>query len=166
MTERLNWTELNFQELRMHLQFNLTFILKLRDAHWKILGFPCGSDSEEFACNAGDLGSIPGLGGSPGGGHGNPLQYSCLENPLRQRSLVGYSPWSCKESNTTEWLSTVKDFRQDDYMIRFVLLKGCSGCSIKWVGTRCDWRWGGQEGAYFINRISIRTRVALWLFRR
>ena len=38
-------------------------------------------------------GWIPGLGLSPGGGHGNPLQYSCLENPRGQRSLVGYSPW-------------------------------------------------------------------------
>ena len=44
-------------------------------------GFPGGSDSEEFTCNAGDLGLIPGLGRSPAGGHGNPLQYSCLENP-------------------------------------------------------------------------------------
>ena len=43
-------------------------------------------------CNVGDLGSIPGLGGSPGGGLGNPLQYSCLENPHRQRSLASYSP--------------------------------------------------------------------------
>ena len=49
----------------------------------------------------------PGLGRSPGGGHGDPLQYSCLENPHRQRSLAGYSPWSCKESDTTERLSTV-----------------------------------------------------------
>ena len=46
------------------------------------LGFPDGSDSKESACNVGDLGSIPGLGRSPGGGHGNPLQYSCLENPM------------------------------------------------------------------------------------
>ena len=45
-------------------------------------GFPGGSDSEESACNVGDLGSIPGLGGSPGRGHGNPLQYSCLEIPM------------------------------------------------------------------------------------
>ena len=41
-----------------------------------------GSDSEESPCSAGDPGSIPGLGRSPGGGHGNPLQYSCLENPM------------------------------------------------------------------------------------
>ena len=54
---------------------------------------PGGSDGKASACKAGDLGSIPGLGRSPGGGHGNPLQYSCLENPHGQRSLVGYSPW-------------------------------------------------------------------------
>ena len=46
------------------------------------MGFPGGSIGKESACNAGDLGSIPGLGRSPGGGHGNPLQYSCLENPM------------------------------------------------------------------------------------
>ena len=55
-------------------------------------GFPGASDSKESACNAGDLGSIPGLGRSPGARHGNPLQYSCLENPHGQRSLTGYRP--------------------------------------------------------------------------
>ena len=54
------------------------------------------------------LGSIPGLGRSPGGGHGNPLHYSCLENPHGQRSLVDDSPWSCKESDTTEQLRTAQ----------------------------------------------------------
>ena len=48
---------------------------------------------KESACNAGDPGSIPGLGRSPGEGHSNPLQYSCLENPHGQRSLVGYGSW-------------------------------------------------------------------------
>ena len=46
------------------------------------MGLPSGSDVKEPACNAGDLGSIPGLDRSPGGGHGNTLQYSCLENPM------------------------------------------------------------------------------------
>ena len=46
------------------------------------MGFPGGSDSKESTCNAGDLGLIPGLGRSHAGGLGNPLQYSCLENPL------------------------------------------------------------------------------------
>ena len=46
------------------------------------LGFPGGSDGKASTYNAGDLGSIPGLGSSPGEGNGNPLQYSCLENPM------------------------------------------------------------------------------------
>ena len=46
------------------------------------LGFPGGSEVKASACNAGDLGSIPGSGRSPGEGNGNPLQYSCLENPM------------------------------------------------------------------------------------
>ena len=48
------------------------------------MDFPGGSDGKEPTCNLGDLGSIPELGSSPGGGHGNPLQYSCLENPHGQ----------------------------------------------------------------------------------
>ena len=67
---------------------------------------PRGSDGEESACNVGDLSSIPGLGRFPGGEDGNPLQYSSLKNPYGQRSLVGYSPWVHKESDTTERLST------------------------------------------------------------
>jgi len=47
---------------------------------------------KESACNAGDQGSIPGLGRSPGGKDGKPLQYSSLENPHGQRSLAGYGP--------------------------------------------------------------------------
>ena len=46
------------------------------------MGFPDGSDGKESTYNAGDLGSIPGSGRSPGERHGNPLQYSCLENPM------------------------------------------------------------------------------------
>ena len=45
-------------------------------------GFPGGSAAKESACSVGDLGSIPGLGRSPGGGNGNPVLYSCLENPM------------------------------------------------------------------------------------
>ena len=55
--------------------------------------------------NAGDIrdtGSIPGLGRSPGGGHGNPFRCSCLENPHGQRSLAGYSPQGRKELDMTE----------------------------------------------------------------
>ena len=49
---------------------------------WMKLGFPGGSDGKDSACNAGDLGSIPESGKSPGEGNGYPLQYSCLENPM------------------------------------------------------------------------------------
>ena len=53
------------------------------------IGFPGGSDGKESACNAGDPGSIPGSGRSPGEGNGNPLQDYCLENPMDR----GYRPW-------------------------------------------------------------------------
>ena len=47
-----------------------------------MVGFPCSSIGKKSACNAGDLGLIPGSGRYPGEGNGNPLQYSCLENPM------------------------------------------------------------------------------------
>ena len=66
------------------------------------LGFPRGSVSKESACNAGDLGLIPGLGRSPGKGNNNPLQYSCWGKSHAQRSLVDYSPWGHMSQT---WLS-------------------------------------------------------------
>ena len=70
-------------------------------------GFPGDSDGKEFTSNSGDLDSIPGLRRSPGRGHGNPLQYSCLENPHGQRKLVGYK--GHKELDMTEQLSTAQN---------------------------------------------------------
>ena len=58
-------------------------------------------------CNVGDLGLIPWLGRYPGRGHGNPLEYSCLENPHGQRSLAGYRPWGHRESDMTGQSGTV-----------------------------------------------------------
>ena len=69
-----------------------------RDTQWfsfnreNHMGFPGGSEVKASAWNAGDPGSIHGSGRSPREGNGNPLQYSCLENPIGGRSLVGYSP--------------------------------------------------------------------------
>ena len=71
-----------------------------------ILGLPRQHNGKEFTCQGRsrrDTVSMPGLGRSSGGGHSNPLQYSCLENPHGQRSLVGYSPWGCIEWDMTEW---------------------------------------------------------------
>ena len=71
-------------------------------AFYITLKLPCGSDGKESACSVRDLGLISVLGRFPGGGHGNPLQYSCLENPHGQMSLVGYSPWGHKELDSTQ----------------------------------------------------------------
>ena len=76
--------------------------------HSSILGLPWCSVSKEATCSAGDLGLIPELRRFPGGGHGNPLQYSCLENPHGQRSLVGYSSCGRRELDMTEQLSTAQ----------------------------------------------------------
>ena len=74
------------------------------------LGFPGGTSGEEPTCQCRlyirDSSSIPGLGRSPGGGQGSPLQYSCLENPHEQRSLAGYSLWGWKALDMAEQLST------------------------------------------------------------
>ena len=61
-----------------------------------LLGYPGGSDSKEFACNAGDLGSIHGLGRSPGEVNGYPFRYFLPGESHGQRILAGYSPWGHK----------------------------------------------------------------------
>ena len=72
-------------------QLPASFFFFLRRLSW-LWGFPGNSAGKESAYNVEDLGSNPGLGISPGGGHGNPLQYSCLENPHGEKGLLGYSP--------------------------------------------------------------------------
>ena len=66
--------------------------------------FPGGSEGKESACNAGDPGSIPGSGRSPGEGNGSPLQYSCLENPM-DRGAWGATVLAVAESDMTERLT-------------------------------------------------------------
>ena len=65
------------------------------------MGFPSGSDGKEPACKAGYLGSIPGLGRSPGRGHSNPLQCSCLENPMDREAWQATILWVAEESDMT-----------------------------------------------------------------
>ena len=86
----------------------------------KNLGFPGSSADKESTCNAGDPGSVTGFGRPPWGGHGNPLQYSCLnsrwiEEPglqAMQLQDMGYSSWGHKKSDMTEWLNTAQiEFR-------------------------------------------------------
>ena len=66
------------------------------------MGFPGGLDGKESASNAGDPSSIPGSGRSPGEGHGNPLQYSCLENPTDRGAWQATVHGVAKESDVTE----------------------------------------------------------------
>ena len=69
------------------------------------MGFPGGSVVKNPSANAGDTrdaGSVSGSGRSPGGGYGNPLQYSCLENPMDREAWWAYSPWGFKELGMTE----------------------------------------------------------------
>ena len=66
-----------------------------------IQGFPGGSAGKQSACNAGDPGSTPESGRCPGEGHGNPLQYSCLENAMDGGAWGGYRPWGREESDKT-----------------------------------------------------------------
>ena len=77
------------------------FIIQLRG---KKVGFPCGLSGKDSACNVGDLGSIPGLGRSPGEGNGYPLQYSCLGNNT-DRGAWQATVRGITESDTTEQIS-------------------------------------------------------------
>ena len=88
------------------------------------LGFPIGLDGEESACNAEDLGLIPGLGRSSGGGNGYPLQYSCLENPMG-RVAWWATVHSVAEWDTTEQLSTAH--------IQFKMFKMGISLVIQWL---------------------------------
>ena len=103
--------------------------------------FPGGSDGKESAWNTGDLGSVPGLGRSTGRGHGNPLQYSCLENPHGQRSLTGYSPWDHKELDASERLSTAHPHEILIVQIKTVFVYVLSVCTSIYKKYICTPLW-------------------------
>ena len=121
--------------------FGCVYFMKMYQVVWSrdrlpntvFLGFPGGSDGKESACIVGDLSLIPGLGRSPRGRHGNPLQYSCLEKPHGQGSLKGYSPWCCKELDMTEQLSLAHQVVHLQFLLFFSMW---SHCSIKFKNAR------------------------------
>ena len=119
-------------------------------------GFPCGSEGEESACNAGDLDSILGLRRSPGGGHGDPLQYSCLENPHGQRRLAGYSPWGLKESDTTERLTTVWQSMSQEFPVLEKRLQTSQGTA------HGDQRWSEARSQQRGLAVAMVAWHALW----
>ena len=106
------------------------------------LGFPGGSHGKESTCNVGDLDLIPRLERFSGGGHGNPLQYSCLENPHGQRSLAAYSPWVWKQLDMTERLSTAQH-RKKEQMKERRSTERKDKCSSNCWRRKLGWGGGG-----------------------
>ena len=97
---RMRWYQLWFL-LNYHNTVNQSYLLKSSC----IKGFSGGASGKEPTCQCRRLKRSE-SGRSPGGGHGNPLQYSCLENPHGQKGLVGYSPWGHKGLDMTEQACT------------------------------------------------------------
>ena len=96
---------------------------------------------KESACQAGDTDSIPGSGISPGEANDSPFQYSCWRIPVGQRSLAGYSPWGCKELDTTERLNSSTDIVAGELRHRTIQLLVESHTARK---QRC---WGPNPGS-------------------
>ena len=106
-----------------------------------MLGLPwCLRQYQESTFSAGDLGPIPGLGRSSGRGHGNPLHYSCLENPQEQRSLVVCTPWDFKELDMTKWLALSL------HLFTTCEALGCCSTGPQRVG--CHWAINTSLGIY------------------
>ena len=87
-------------------------------------GFPGDSDGKESAYNAGDLGSVPGLGRSPGEGNGNPLQYSCLENPMGRGA----------------WQATGHCVANSRTRLRDLHFQHSVSCDLSWTDCSGSWR--------------------------
>ena len=95
---------------------------------------------KNLPCSAGDLGSIPGLGGSPGKGNGNPLQYSCLEN-----SMDGdHDGWECKKSDMTEQLT-----------LSLSQIRGCGTAGILYSYILRNVTWYRPYGKVFLIKLNI-----------
>ena len=103
--------------------------------------FPSGSDGKESICNAGDLGSIPGSGRSPGKRNGNPLQYSCLGNPMDRAAWWATVHGVAKESDTTEQLppSGPNETKLE------LTSSGAHGCKPARAGVREKPGWDGAQ---------------------
>ena len=100
--------------LEYSMLFPSYFCYILLETRKRCRDFPGGSDCKKSTCNAGDLGSIPGLGRSPGGGHGNPLQYSCLENP----SPWAEEPGGLQSMGSHDWGTTHNQHRRYSLLLK------------------------------------------------
>ena len=119
--------KLPLSKIQGYLDAEVRWILQVLTINYSYtwgMGFPGGS-VVKICLQCGRPGFDPWVGVRSGGAHGNPLQYSWLEYPCGQRSLVGYSPWGHQESDTTEWLSTAQPilgkYLKTDYKNRVLI---------------------------------------------
>ena len=173
------WYTVNWFSYTYTYYFSYSFPL------WFITGqgFPGGSVNKESACNAGDVSLIPGLGRSPGGGHGNPLQYSYLENPgdrgawratvygvtvwgVRHCSLEGYSLWGVRY-DLSDWAHT---HTQDTDYSSLCCTVGLSCFSFYIVVCVCWFRTPDSSLPHLLSSLVtislFSVAVSLFLFRK
>ena len=97
----------------------------LQHVSYLLLGFPGGSNGKESACNEGDLGSILELGRSPGEGNGNPLQYSCLDNPMEigawQATVHGVAELNMTEGLTLSLSTDYSNMAENEHFLSHVV---------------------------------------------
>ena len=96
--------------------------------------FPGGSEGKDSACNVKNPGSIPGSGRSPGEGNGNALGYPCLEKSMDGGAWQAYSPWGCKESDTT-WETSLDPWSWRDIKWQSTNMQLCNG--LRWQQRGC-----------------------------
>ena len=134
-------------------------------------GFPGGSDSKESPCNAGNLGSIPGLGRSPGEGNGNPLQYSGLENPMGPGGLQSMGSQRVKHDFATKQ-QHITTTESNKTVNKQMAVSHLSWCSENLRGDRSHARLT-MEGHYLLKLAISGLACSLcgvhlhtWLFKK
>ena len=117
MPRALCWRNAVHQGFRDCRSYLLLLCVSQQLAHCltygECVGFPGGSDGKESTCNMGDLGSVPGLGRSPGRGHGNPPPYPCLENPMDRGAWQAAVQMVTQSRTRLKWLSSSSNNTQN-----------------------------------------------------
>ena len=114
------------------------------------MGFPSGSSNKESACNAGDAGSTPGSGRSPGGGNGNPLQYSCLEKPM------DWEAWRATVHRVSKSQTQLKQLSMHTHTTA-AAAAAAAAKALQSCPTLCDPRDGSPPGSPIPGTLQART---------